>query len=97
MYLLRKLKVTTMPNELKGCLFCVDEGERNELVNTRKLVERSLDNYAYVGVEAWLDEDNDIRIIAVTDKNKTFALAEGFFKINYCPMCGRDLRGADNG
>ena len=85
-----------MPNELKPCPFCVDSVERKDLLNTRELVERSLDDYAYVGVQVGIDE-NEIRILAVTDKNKTFALAEGFFEIKYCPMCGRQIRGADNG
>lgn len=82
-----------MPNE---CLYCNGESS-SDLIDTMKLVERSLDDYAYVGVRVWIDEDNDIRVFAVTDKNSTFAHTECSFKINYCPMCGRKLRGEDNG
>ena len=85
-----------MPNECIYCRAVEDWEEHSCLVNTRKLVERSLDDYAYVGVQAWIENENEIHILAVTDKNKTFAHTEALFEINYCPMCGRKLRGADN-
>lgn len=85
-----------MPSE---CIYCRDVYGAcdNFLVNTRKLVERSLDDYAYVGVQAWIEDESEVHIFAVTDKNKTFASEKVSFEINYCPMCGRKLRGVDNG
>ena len=82
-----------MPNE---CKFC-NEYYPFDIADTTKLVERSLDDYAYVGVRVWITEGNVMRVFAVTDKNKTFAVADCSAPIKYCPMCGRQLRGADNG
>lgn len=81
-----------MSNE---CAFCT-EFDSVDLADTTKLVERNLDDYAYVGVRAWIDDERNMRVFAVTDKNSTFASTDCVFTINYCPICGRELRGADN-
>lgn len=63
------------------------------IFNNRKFVEKSLDNYAYVGTESWISNNNHLNVFIVFEKDHNFDSVGGEFEINYCPVCGRDLRG----
>lgn len=84
-----------MIKKTKPCQYCCDIYARKPFLEADNFVERSLDDYAFVGVNVYLDKKNQISVFATTDKNKTFASQEGSFKANYCPICGRDLRDAN--
>ena len=66
------------------------------IFNNRKFVEKSLDNYAYEGTQAWISDGNHLNVFTVDEKDRRFISTKGEFEINYCPMCGRDLRGDTN-
>lgn len=62
------------------------------IFNNREFEEKSLDNYAYVGTQAWISDHNQLNVFTVADRGYAFVSTSAEFEINYCPMCGRDLR-----
>lgn len=65
------------------------------IFNNRKFVEKSLDNYAYVGTESWISNNNRLNVFIVFETDHNFDSVGGEFEIIFCPMCGRDLRNGE--
>lgn len=57
-----------------------------EILDDRKL-SRKKD--VYVGTKIWA-QDNELRVFACADVYEP-AIVEASVKINFCPMCGRNL------
>lgn len=71
------------------CEFCKFRAET--LFNSREL-SRYHDS-VYSGIEVGLEDDGMIYILAVLDERHCGPLVEeANIPINFCPMCGRDLR-----
>lgn len=75
------------------CEYC-EEWSTKDLVDTRK---RSYKKEAYPGIRAEVDvcvsleKPSTINIYSVADTYEP-SYQEAYFVINFCPMCGRDLR-----
>ena len=71
----------------KYCDWFSDDHE--ELVNTRTKLSKKTDKYP--GIYACIDREANLYIEAVADTYEPSYL-EHSIKINFCPMCGRELR-----
>lgn len=70
------------------CEYC-QEWDRKDLINTRTKLSRKAEKYP--GIEVSIDYDNTLYIGCCADVYEP-AWEEASVKINFCPMCGRDLR-----
>ena len=72
--------------EKQGCEFC----ECGKLI----LETRTLGIYTdkYVGIDVYIDADKNINFEACNEqKNGCSCYQDELVKINYCPMCGKEL------
>lgn len=77
------------------CNYCREDWWNDEKIciyNDRELFEFDLDHYAYVGTHVRINHGNKMETFAVIAHNRQFVSQKAEFKINFCPMCGRELK-----
>ena len=77
----------TDPNDQPGCEYC-REWDSKDLINTMTKMSYKRDNYPGICVRV---DGNELEVASLADTYEP-SWQDVTIKINFCPICGRDLR-----